>query len=97
MEKAILEKYWKNESKINLDNSDLKNKWNLTGIVKEIINQSLEMKVEFYSLDIIKINKIEGYSQGGYRGRNRIFMCYIKRRYTKYKGKGNTFIQYYAY
>ena len=77
MEKAILEKYWKNESKINSDNSELKNKWNLTGIVKEINNQSLEMKVGFYSLDIIKTIKIEGYMPGWLLEEGTEFSCAI--------------------
>lgn len=77
VEKAILEKYWKNESKINSDNSDLKNKWNLTGFVKEINNQRLEMKVEFYSLDIIKTIKIEGYMPGWLLEEGTEFSCAI--------------------
>ena len=48
-EKRILEKYWKNESKLDSNNVDIKDKWKLTGNVKKVNNENLEIELEFYS------------------------------------------------
>ena len=45
--------------------------------MKEINNQSLEMKIEFYSLDIIKTIKIEGYMPGWLLEEGTEFSCAI--------------------
>lgn len=76
-EKGILEKYWKNESKVDSNNMDIKDKWTLMGNVKKVNNKNLEIEVEFYSLDLIKIIKIQGYMPGWLLEEETEFLCTI--------------------
>lgn len=56
---------------------DIKDKWTLMGNVKKVNNKNLEIEVEFYSLDLIKIIKIQGYMPGWLLEEETEFLCTI--------------------
>lgn len=76
-EKEILEKYCDNRIETDVSDSEIRDKWTLTGRVKEIDVKNLQMKVEFYSLDLVKTIKIESYMPGWLLQEQIEFSCAI--------------------
>ena len=76
-EKEILEKYWKNEPKVDANNLEIGDKWTLTGNVKKVDSKNLEIEVEFYSLDLTKTIRMQGNMPGWLLEEGTEFSCTI--------------------
>ena len=73
----ILEKYWKNEPKVDANNLEIGDKWTLTGNVKKVDSKNLEIEVEFYSLDLTKTIRMQGNMPGWLLEEGTEFSCTI--------------------
>lgn len=83
-EKMLLEKYCDNKIEVVIDDSEINDKWVLTGNVKEVNTKNLEITVEFYSLDLIKTMKIQSYMPGWLLQEQTEFSCTISNEDMKY-------------
>lgn len=76
-EKKILEKYLKNEPKVDANNLEIGDKWTLTGNVKKVDSKNLEIEVEFYPLDLTKTIRMQGNMPGWLLEEGTEFSCTI--------------------
>ncbi len=73
-----LKEYWNSNNTIQKNNQISKDDCTLTGIVKKIDKEKMLLKIDFYSLDIEKELKIEGYMPGWLIEENVEFTCTIE-------------------